>query len=201
MPYILIALLLQISITLFGQSIDRGNDNHYQKFQDDFQTSRIEEARLPAFERRAAQKVKDMFNYIEIISNKTYDETLRQEALKMCLDLFEKGSTVKSGILTGEKAKSYELASFFKAVFNTELAPIELSVSTIKTLKPLAYNEAKSAYTGSLELHLDIVWKGKAQHFQKDYIMEFQLKKVSKRFGTTTEQVWEVLLSNWYPRP
>jgi hypothetical protein len=201
MRYIIIGLLLWATNFAFGQSISEpSRNNQYNNLEQEFQSARIDAARLPAFEKRAQQKLKDMFNYIEIISNKAYEEDLRKEAMSICLDLFAKGSSIKSEILSGNKVKSYDCPSFFNGVLKTEFAAIQITLSNIKSLDALVYNESKSAYMGRLSVHVAVVRKG-GQSLQSDYIVDYQVAKQAKKFGSNTEQVWTLLLSDCYLRP
>ena len=203
MQYIWLIMFCLSVMSLRGQSIghEPHSNNYYYKIQEDFKMQRVDAGRLPAFEKRAMQKVKDMFNYLEIISNKSYDTTLREEALKACQGLFIANAKAKTNLLTRKNQEQYEVSNFLKELLKAKTSQLGLKLSNIKTEKKFEFDEDLSLYKAVLAVHVETSWETSKAIVQQDYLIEVQLKKIVKKFGSKTEEIWEIALADWYTRP
>ena len=177
------------------------------------QTSQIEEAfennsftskkltnfQLKGFEKRASQKIIDYANYIQIISDKSYDLSLRKHALNLSKELFaNKNVSVKMYNNKISNKNKIELSEYLNLILKSDYSKIVVEISGINILQNLKTNKNNS-YEGKISYNETIkFYKNKTITFtdkQKREI-EIYLIKVSKNFGSTQTKVRNILLGN-----
>lgn len=174
---ILISTLLfnVLSVAGFSQSVSVPN-----QWETSFTSENLTPSDVDAFETRAIQKVKDFYNYLNIICNPQYDIQLRNAAKSQALDMFySKESTVD-----GVKLESV-LDSCVKSGKQATWQILQAS-----TEKVLILNKDHSGYDGSISFNL-VVNSGAFT----DKEVSIVLCKKAKKFGSDTKMVWTVLLN------
>jgi hypothetical protein len=152
-----------------------------------FTTNELSENDLYSFEKRAGQKVRDLYSYLEIVSNPKTEIKLREEAKKQALELFAYKSCTLDGI-TVEKV----LDSCMK-ITNRGLVPFATTTTITNKLAP---GTDSPIYVGGLDFTLcynsaHIVYKR----------ADFMLVKTEKIFGNEKKEVWTILLCTISTKP
>lgn len=173
-------------LKLQAQSVMVPNEGDQQL--QEFQTSRVAAAKLPAFSKRGKQKLKDFFAYWTLMANQDYPLEMREEALDAGVACFNKQAKLNFSFL-GRKNRTPE--SLLKQAIAGKLSVVELV--ELKPQAPLQWTGKQ--YEG--QLSFSIKRKGK----QERYIVDLELQKVKKKFGHRTEFIWEVQLGDINPLP
>lgn len=130
-------------------------------------------SQLESFGKRALQKVEDYYNCRQIVSNGSYDSTMRNQAKVMASKLF----------LNNTNTVSY-LDSVLK---------ISATISNVKLVaEPAFVND--STYSGI------VAFEEQGYDMQKSpRQLQFVIRKTTKYFGNDQQYVWETLLTTEQP--
>ncbi len=149
---------------------------------------------LMVFQQRGAEKLADFINYIEIISNKTYDVKLRQEIRKQVEALFWNSATAVA-ISIQDKKEMKPISSFLDEVYKSGYDSIEVKTDSVVLKQPV--KTANTGYTGSVSANVTIrAYKNGKVIFSSAGLKEAvtNIMKTEKNFGTDKKLVWEVVL-------
>ena len=154
---------------------------------------------MKAFEKRAIQKLEDLKDYFEILSNSKIDTTFKNQAIVMASELFStKENTITINLDESKESTPQKASSFFNSLQNGNLAMLSFQIHDIymiKNIKHLNENE----YKGAIKFMLSVTSNNKEIQIPPK-IVEMQCdiiaKKVRKQFGKESKQVWEVFLGN-----
>jgi hypothetical protein len=130
---------------------------------------------LNAFEKRAAEKVEEFYQYLAVICNPKYDLKLREQAKKQALELFSGSSCKVYGVESGKFLDSC-ISGKMKTAF-------EISGKKI-TRGFQAGGEDKLTYEGKVEFALE---PDKTKR-----VAVIQLNKKIKQFGESSKTIWSV---------
>jgi hypothetical protein len=134
---------------------------------------------VQSFEARAMEKVKDFYNYLNIISNPQYDIKLRQEAEKQAIDLFSGNDcTVDKKAIT----KFLDSCRVLKAALSWQVSNVTSKTELVKN---------GDSYTGMLTGSVTV---GTSAGSTKN--ISIILARKQKQFGGDMEMVWTVSLYN-----
>lgn len=189
--YLITSLLFASSVICFSQSI-----NILEK---EFVSDSLKRDNITAFEERAVQKLKDYANYIEIISDKTYDYEFRLQAFDMAIKLFaNQYIIIKDSILTLNGGKKYDVKSFMLKILSSDNKKITISLSDIHFSEPLKY-KSKGIYEGKINFkeNVSFISKNNISETKKQYnkTVRIVLTKINKDFGANKKSsVWDVAL-------
>jgi hypothetical protein len=187
----LLALLCIYSTASWSQNAQR------DPLENTFVKEQLSSRDLQVFELRAQQKLKDYANYIEIISDKSFDAELRKEAAGSALRLFSTQNVTVHETLSGGKAKEWKISDYLSKLSASAYKKIASQISNLALTKPMV-KQAENSYKGELsytQLTKGYDDKGKEVFLVKaEKKAEVILKKVKKQFGQQTEEVWEVFL-------
>ncbi|HEY6159628.1 MAG TPA: hypothetical protein VI112_00355 [Bacteroidia bacterium] len=180
--------LLAIGYWLLAVGARAQDAPHYEtqtniKLENTFTAKKLSAEELAAFELRAEQKLKDFYNYLEVISNPKYDKKLRQDARTQVLELFVSG---EKSIVDGKA-----IDGFLDSCMDARSKTIPLPVTEINITKGFnGSNPVNPAiYTGTISFSLSRV-QGSSEKHQADIM----LIKTEKLFGTEKKLVWTVYL-------
>lgn len=154
---------------------------------------------LTGFEGRAVQKVEELAEYIEIISDKDYDSIFRKRAFSMAVKLF-KDQDIK--ISNSDKLLSslsiLGLNNYLNAVMENGYAKIVVEISNREYVENLSQSKS-DAYSGKL-LFDQTNYYYKNKNLQKKNTekkeVDIILVKTEKKFGKKTKSVWNVYLGD-----
>lgn len=163
----------------------------------EFEKDSLSETTLEAFEKRATQKLEDAADYIQILSDSSIDRSFRLQARQMLIAVFEKKTNTIPFDLSGKgELKKLNTLQFADSLLSDRYSRLKVEIADIETLKALSL-KGKKTYEGVLS------FTQKVYHYQQDtpiklskYNMEVVIvvKRTTKRFGTSTKKIWEVLL-------
>jgi hypothetical protein len=156
---------------------------------------------IKAFEQRAIQKLQDLKDYFEILSDSTIEQTFKKQALDMARGLFASGdNTITFKLLENQEITALKVDSFFISLQNDKYGVLTLqiyNVSVTNSIKKLDDAE----YKGAIKFRLFVFEKQvntKTLLNKTNMQCDIIAKKVKKKFGNETKQVWEVFLGNIY---
>lgn len=163
----------------------------------EFEKDSLSDSSLRAFEVRAAQKLRDVADLIQIMSDTSIEQSFREQAKQMMISTFLKGAntiTFKSDDNRTEKLTITQLTDSLLA--NTD-PKLEVEVTGIESQQNL---QRKKAYTyeGSLSFNQSIYQRrnGSLKLTKHNMKISIVVKRIVKKFGTSSKEVWEVLLGN-----
>jgi hypothetical protein len=197
-----------MAIVLLLLSCKAGNREAYQDYaleeeatadsislQETFQSDSLSEANLRAFDNRAIQKLHDVIDLIEILSEPKNEIAFRLQAKTMLLENFENPEENKiSLILPDIKPFHYSLEQFSDSLMNNKFVTLKLKVMQTRVHRALVKSEDEY-FRGTLFLQLEPSFNHKTL-YPKELSVEIILKKAKKDFGESTQEVWEVFLGN-----
>jgi hypothetical protein len=153
---------------------------------------------LKAYETTARQKLSDLSDYLNIITDTTLDLRIRQQAYNMILDLFIPGEPVVkqlAAICPDWKSASEDLLHFQGT---PEVAPCRIRPSGIIISEPFA-RKNDSTYKGTLSFyqqnHLPVKVP-EEQYPTGSYTIDIYLIRNIKTFGSQHLKVWDTYLGH-----
>ncbi|MDX1283876.1 MAG: hypothetical protein R3182_02645 [Draconibacterium sp.] len=140
----------------------------YQTMEDEFTTDQLSEVQLAAFEKRAEQKLIDLFELINMYSDTSLNVQFRQQARQTIANAFISETDFEEflGSLINTSKESVNLSRSLQLDFATQYSG---GISFI-------YTQGEETLTGE---------------------MKVVLKKVSKQFGNSELEVWDVYFSEF----
>jgi hypothetical protein len=159
----------------------------------DFSADTLSDANLRALEVRAIQKLQDVVDLIQILSNDSTEKTFRLQAKTMLLGNFESENDSVSLYIPDTNPLQLTVSQLADSLINKHYAPLKLKIRSPKIYQPLT--PAKEAcYNGTIYFLLEITQNHKSL-YPKDMSAGIILKKTQKVFGDKTQDVWEVYLN------
>ncbi len=195
---VLIALTISTVFT-FAQS----SQNMGTNLENDFSKSTLGAENVAAFEVRAKQKVVDFCNYIQLISNKNFDEKLRLHSQKSALKLFNSNQcVVNDSLITGNDSLIL-VSDFFDAIFETEHQQIVGQASNIVLEDELTLTETGD-YAGTITYTQTLTCYDEEGNvintIVENKIVGVILSRKTKSFGATDKMIWVVNLCDIQPQ-
>jgi hypothetical protein len=147
---------------------------------------------LRAFERRAMEKLKDFGDFLDIISESTYDQEFRQQAQSQARSMFIEHSKIRLNRVGDQRI------DLFLGGLRENPMKKNMLISDISIERPLK-ETIGSLYEGILGFSLSMVTDGdKSTENPRKMKADFFLMKTSKMFGTNEKVVWEIFLGDIY---
>jgi hypothetical protein len=147
-----------------------------------------------AFEQRAIQKLQDLKDYIEILSDPQIDTVFKNQASEMAGDLFSsKDNNIAFPLIENSDIEPLKIDSFFITLKNSAYGKLTLEIhntSVINKIEKLGNSE----YNGAIQFRLFVLTGQKT--YKMDMRCKIIVKKVKKEFGKESKQVWEVFLGD-----
>lgn len=198
--------LFLITVIVLLLSCKAGNQEAYQDYaledeaaadsislQETFQSDSLSEANLRAFEDRAIQKLHDVMDLIEILSNPKNESTFRSQAKTMLLGNFENPDNNRiSLILPDINPFRLTVSQFADTLLNNGFLPLKLKILESSVKQPLTVVD-KNKYQGIIYFQMEPTANFKTL-YPKDVMVNIVLKKAAKDFGGSSRDVWEVFL-------
>lgn len=192
MKRILLIVLCFNAVSGFSQASQAGTN-----LENDFVNTTLEAKHIEAFENRAKQKVRDFCNYIQLISDKTYDEKLRVHSKKMALALFNSTDcTIVDSLITGNNEQCL-IERYVNQLANTDYHKIIGIASNISLASDLQLMESGD-YLGTISYNQELNC-----YDSKDQLLNTQtekkevavtLSRKTKSFGNQEKIIWVVNL-------
>ncbi|MEK6480340.1 hypothetical protein WJR50_22545 [Catalinimonas sp. 4WD22] len=159
----------------------------YEELQARFMAEQPTAEELKAFEVRAIQKLKDFYDYLNLLHQPSLDSVFQQHAERQLKSLFV-DSTVSITVGEQDSQRLQDLLNELKeGVPTTEI----YSLQNVEVAEALHAFEANQ-YIGTLSFEQIIDHENTTSQARQAH---FVVKKVPKQFGQEQEWIWEVLLS------
>ncbi len=163
--------------------------------QETFQSDSLSDVNLRAFENRAIQKLHDVMDLIEILSDSMQENTFRSQAKVMLLENFENADDNQiSLILPDIKPFQYSVSRFADTLLHNRFLPLKLKMVDATIKKPLSLQN-NNTYQGTIFFILEPT-ANRQTLYPKELTATIILKKTTKTFGDTVREVWEVFLGD-----
>jgi len=162
-----------------------------------FNSAELTETQLPGFKIRAIEKLQDLSDYLEVISNKSYERSMRKQMMEQALALFtDKDAIVEMDEFPVDRARAYTIKRFLKSTLNNEYGLVKMKLSDIEFTDGFVRSEDGN-YRGIIG-YTQSVARAVADEISVDETTGKSatviVMKVEKDFGGTSEMVWEVLI-------
>jgi hypothetical protein len=165
----------------------------------EFEKDSLSASSLKAFELRAIQKLYDVADYIQILSDRSIDKSFRIQAKQMMFDVFSDASNTISFSDNPEGSlERISISDFLDKMLASQFPKLKMEINQVKTVQGLQRKD-KDTYNGQLTFHqatyrIDPTRKVKLNEHQMK--ANISLARITKTFGTTTKEVWIVFLGN-----
>lgn len=161
-----------------------------------FETEYLTEASLYAFETTAKQKLADLFDYIQIMTDTSLDMSFRIKAGEMINNTFKFESVIVQLFEYDKKsAKELTVNLLVSMGLENKLPIFPFSIDSISIYKPLQRID-NSTYFGILRFSQNLTDSSNSDQLIKSIkrFSDFYVVKENKVFGTDSLNVWNVRL-------
>jgi hypothetical protein len=170
-----------------------------EAIKNEFESDDLSKKSLRAFEAKAEQKLVDLVDYLHIYDDKAMDESFKDQAQQMILDLFISDSVVINSALSNDNnEKILLLKDFLHAGSSPGYTSEEIMIDSIQVVKPFRRTD-EFYYTGSLKFSRRVMNCTSSDTVVSEPARmeaEIFVSKVKKLFGADTLQVWGVFLGD-----
>lgn len=191
----LTAILILVFFSAFSQADVQ--ENNYSQLQNTMTVDRQTTYNLVGFEGRAIQKTEEFAGYLEIISNKEYEMTLRKHAINTAVKLFFRDwVNIENSDVNISKLKIISLNDYIDLFLNTKYTKITVEITDCEFKENLKSDKSDS-YKGKLEFNQTNKFYNNSSISDKTTErkeVEIILVKTTKEFGKKTKNVWTVFL-------
>lgn len=159
-----------------------------------FETDYLNETSLFAYEKTAKQKLADLADYLNLLTDTSLDLTFRIKAGKMIKNTF---TSEQSFVMLNIYDKALDVEQLIGQGLENKLSPLFFSIDSIRNQEPF-HRIGDSKYSGILQFsqkNTDLS-KPNLAPFSTHKIVEMYLINESKAFGSDTLKVWNVRLGN-----
>lgn len=175
---------------MYESNLSTMEDN--QALEDTFEIDTLNTVQLNVFQQRARQKLQDFINYMEIISNKSYDLELRLIASKQIEDLFAVSTVFVSISIAKEPKNKKTVSQFLNEIYLSDYDSIKVKTDSVVISKPEKSTESIK-YIGEVTAKVNIDgYKNGEVIFNSIAIQKAEtiITKTQKQFGDETKMVW-----------
>lgn len=193
-----ILFLFFTSNKVFSQ-VESSEGQNFQQLSNTLTNKQQTRYDLTGFEGRAIQKVEELAEYIEIISDKEYDLKLREHAVTLALKLFKDDEIkISNSDMLLSSLSILGLNEYLNAVLKNGYGKIVVEISDREYVENLSQSKS-DAYSGKLLFNqTNYYYKNKELQKKKTENKEVDiiLVKTDKQFGKKTKSVWNVYLGD-----
>ncbi len=149
---------------------------------------------VDAFEQRGIQKIKDFNSYIQIITDHSYDQSLRDHASTLALQLFvSRQANINSRILFKNK-NVYTIDKWLEKLKQEQTEALKITITNIEIKQKLTLHE-DGMYHGSIAYGVTYSKSINSKTIEKaDVLVDIQLKRVEEKIGNNSIKAWKVFL-------
>ena len=159
---------------------------------DQLTADRLSPRQLRALEVRAQQKLRDFFDYLNLVSNPSLDSTFRAEAARQALLLFADPRASVRLVPTGHPPRTMTARQWLDELTRSDEA-VAFTVGEPTLSRPLTLEDSLQ-YRGELSVTTPVPDAEAASSKAQAYPVRVVVKRVVKSFGEDEMQVWEVFL-------
>jgi hypothetical protein len=147
----------------------------------------LTDEQVSAFEKRALEKVEDLVDYLNIISDEKYDKGLRENTLNLSLELFDSNMHTIQNAQLSNKSRTITVHQYLEEIYKGTLRFAQLK--SVKVTQNTRFKlQSDNRYTSSISVT------------ENEFLfnVELILKKNLKEIGENEFDIWEVKLGNIY---
>jgi hypothetical protein len=164
-----------------------------------FENDHPSDQTLRAFEVKAKQKLADLADYLQIYTDKSMDESFRDHARQMIMELFISGSVqINLNDSATQKKQNLPIVEFLNMHHNLEQNSLNFIFDSIELYEPLhCVNDLN--YKGSLKFSQRVDRSSSTHSLIPVSVMkrvEIIATKIRKQFGSDTLEIWQVCLGD-----
>ncbi|MDX2442785.1 MAG: hypothetical protein QNK30_03185 [Bacteroidales bacterium] len=181
-------------IILDEETVVNARKDIIEEIEKEFEASALQEDQLLAFEERGKDKLQDLADYLNILSNKDFDVSFRNQARKMIMVQFIEESQVDSELLGLPDDPDYNLFDFLDEINTMEYGETRFVVNEIRITDSLEISES-GVYSGSISFSRKVFGKTGQDSLlisSGDDKIDIILQRAQKVFGNDTLNVWGV---------
>lgn len=161
----------------------------------EFESDSLSAKSIQAFEQRAVQKLKDVSDYIGILSNSSLDLSFRKQARRMMLEGFINPHTeVFFSTLPDNQLVNFTITQFADSLLANRYSNLKIEVENPQITQPLRFQK-EQIYVGRIAFDLKITQGNQTLTLQPMKATVYLLKR-EKSFGAYSTEVWEVFLGD-----
>jgi hypothetical protein len=165
-----------------------------------FETDYLTETSLFGFENAAKQKLSDLSDYLNILTDTTLDKSFRQKAAEKIKDSFQSGKVkINLNSSSQENAGEIEVNQLIKQGLDNQSIVGNFQFDSIHVKEPL-HRLGNSTYTGRLTFvqNVDQLPDSLLKNKSANKTADIYVIKELKAFGTDTLKIWTVRLGEIY---
>jgi len=165
---------------------------------DEFETNYLNEASLFAYEIAAKQKLSDLSDYLQIMTDTTLDMSFRKKAGEMIKSTFQSENDKLDLIELNEgPVKEYKVSRIINMGLDGKLPHVNFAVEFIQVYKHLNRTD-NNTYSGILRFVQNYTDQAVPKQITNSIKREadFYVVKKDKVFGTDSLKIWTVQLGN-----
>jgi hypothetical protein len=178
-------------------SISMRNDS-FAKETYQFENDTLSPSALKAFELRAGQILQDAADYMQMLADPNIERPFKSQAKQMMLDVFADATNmIEINIASDAKPLKMEVTQLTDSLLSNQF-PIKIEIQNVRVGKSLVQKK-QGTYDGQLTFLQTVYRINKPENIRLNiYQMNvtISLKRVTKEFGSTTKEVWQVFLGN-----
>ena len=159
---------------------------------DQLTADRLSAGQLRALEVRAQQKLRDFFDYLNLVGDPALDSTFRAEAARQALLLFANPQARVRLAPAGHSPRTMTAQQWLDELVQSGEA-VAFSLSELTISRPLMLTDSLQ-YRGELSVTTLVPDAEAANSKPQAYPVRVVVKRVVKSFGEDEMQVWEVFL-------
>ena len=159
---------------------------------DQLTADRLRPGQLRALEVRAQQKLRDFFDYLNLIGNPALDSTFRAEAARQALLLFADPQASVRLAPAGHPPRTMTARQWLDELAQADEA-VTFAVSEPALTRPLTLSDSLQ-YRGEVLMAVPVPNAEFVRSKAQAYPVQVVVKRVAKDFGEDAMQVWEVFL-------
>lgn len=182
------------------EEIARQEEESLEEIREDirgeFETAYLTEASLFAYETSAKQKLSDLADYMQVLTDTTKDISFRQKAGDMIQNIFHSRTIkVEFSLQDTKPSKELEVGHLIKKGLENKISYPPFTIDSILIHEPL-HRINDSTYSGILRFSQNVSGPSISEISIKSIrrTTEFFVLKENKVFGAETLRVWNVRL-------
>ena len=159
---------------------------------DQLTADRLRPDQLRALEVRAQQKLRDFFDYLNLVGDPSLTSTFRAEAARQALLLFANPRDSVRLTPAGHPPRTMTARQWLDELVQSDEA-VAFTVGEPTLSRPLILTDSLQ-YRGELSVTTPVPDAEAASSEAQAYLVRVVVKRVAKDFGEDEMQVWEVFL-------
>ena len=180
-----VSILILFGLPLYGQN-ELSDPN------------RLSPEQLAAFKTEASRKISALSNYIEIIADKSVDQSIRQKSIELAVKLFEdKNQLVQVSSATNEEVRSYKIGEYLNRLRVLPYSRVDIEWYDLAYVSDYVLGSDGKYYAVATIFQKFRGYSAEGQLIYEDVTqknIEISLGKQTRRIGDQEYKEWDLLL-------